>query len=130
MTNRLIAISETVHASANAGNKFAILLLKEAKCDCKQCSERSEKPNDEIIHQAYGIILDIGNEVVTAKIEDVIYNFSIQFFDKVKLLIGQPFKYQIRKRKDHTRYFIIVPDNRKIRETKTKKEIKRILKNI
>lgn len=37
---RLIAISEATHAAANAGDKSARFLLKEANCNCKQCKRK------------------------------------------------------------------------------------------
>lgn len=38
--DRLIRISEAVHADVNAGNKWLEWLLGEAKCDCEQCKKR------------------------------------------------------------------------------------------
>lgn len=41
-TERLVRISETVHASANGGNAHSKWLLEEAKCDCGQCPAPKE----------------------------------------------------------------------------------------
>lgn len=36
---RLVAISEAIHADANGGNAHSQWLLKEAKCNCQQCQK-------------------------------------------------------------------------------------------
>ncbi len=50
---RLIAISEAVHASAHGGNTHAKWLLREAKCDCATCVPNKTQPVPNRKHSLY-----------------------------------------------------------------------------